>query len=100
MQNQVAVINVIAARERKEREEKRQAVVARINRQARERKARAQAQDEQARIEVQANLKSEIKRRFMLQPWASEADFNEAWKRDKFTMMREYEHAQRTAYRM
>lgn len=100
MQNQVEVINAIAARERKEREEKRQAVVARVNRQTRDRKAAAALADEQARAEAQANLKSEIKQRFMLNPWATEADFNEAWKRDKLPLIREYEQSRLVTPRM
>jgi len=36
----------------------------------------------------------------MMQPWATEQDFNEAWKRDKLTMIREYEQARRATPRM
>ena len=45
----------------------------------------------QARVEAQKNLRKEVKRQFMLNAWATDADFNEAWKRDKLTMIREYE---------
>jgi len=36
----------------------------------------------------------------MLNAWATEADFNEAWKRDKLTMIREYEQSRRATLRM
>lgn len=94
MQN-VNVINLEAAQNAKEKERKRQVVAARINKQVQERKQAVATANAQAREQAQRELREEIKARFMLAPYATEADFNEAWKRDKLTMIREYEHSQR-----
>ena len=99
MQN-IAVINAIAEQTRKEKERKRKAVAARINERNRQRKQAAELANAQARVEVQKEFREEVKRRFMLNAWATEADFNEAWKRDKLTMIREYEQSRRATPRM
>jgi len=99
MQN-IEVINIIAERNAREKERKRQASAARINEQIRKRKEQARIADEQSRIEAQKQLREEVKRHFMLNAWATEKDFDEAWKRDKLTMIREYEQAQRSTPRM
>ena len=92
MQN-IQAINLVAERTRKENERKRQAVVARINKQVQERKQAVATANAQAREQAQKELREEIKARFMLAPYATEADFNEAWKRDKLTMIRDYERS-------
>lgn len=99
MQN-IHAINAIAERQRKEQEEKRKAVVARINERKRQRTQAAEVANAQRRTEAKQKLREEVKRHFMLNPWATEADFNEAWKRGKLTMIREYQQSLHTTQRM
>jgi hypothetical protein len=99
MQN-IQAINLVAEQTRKENERKRKTVAARINEQNRRRHKAAELANEQARVEAQKELREEVKRRFMLNPWATEADFNEAWKRDKLTLIREYEQSLRSVAQM
>lgn len=99
MQN-IHAINAIAERQRKEQEEKRKAVVARINERKRQRTQAAEFANAQRRTEAKQKLREEVKRHFMLNPWATEADFNEAWKRGKLTMIREYQQSLHTTQRM
>ncbi|SRR6266498_2317615 len=99
MQN-IQAINLVAEQTRKENERKRQVVAARINEHNRQRKQAAELATAQARVEAQKELREEVKRNFMLNPWATEADFNEAWKRDKLVMIREYEQSRHEIPRM
>jgi hypothetical protein len=99
MQN-IQAINLVAEQTRKENERKRKAVASRINEQNRRRHKAVELAKEQARVEAQKELREEVKRRFMLNPWATEADFNEAWKRDKLMLIRDYEQSLRAATRM
>lgn len=94
MQN-INAINLVAAQTAKEKERKRQAVAARINKHAQERKQAVATANAQAREQAQKELREQIKARFMRAPYVTEADFNEAWKRDKLTMIREYERSPR-----
>ncbi len=96
----VKVINILAEREAKEKERKRQVVAAKINQSIQQRKQAAALANEEARAQAQKDLREEVKRRFMLAAWATEADFNEAWKRDKLTLIREHEQSQRAISRM
>ena len=96
----ITAINVIAEQQRKENERKRKEVVARIKQQHQRRREAAEIADAQRRTKVQTKLREEVKRHFMRNPWATEADFNEAWKRDKFTMIREYQQSVHTMQRM
>jgi len=100
MHQNINAINLVAERNAKEKEEKRRVVAARINEQIRKRNEQARIADEQMRTETQRQLREEVKRHFMLSPWATEKDFDEAWKRDKLAIIREYEQAQRSAPRM
>ena len=99
MQN-IKAINLIAEQTRKEKERKRKVVAARINESNRRRRQAAELANAQARVEAQKELREEVKRRFMLNSWATEADFNEAWKRDKLAMIREYEQSRHATPRM
>lgn len=94
MQN-INAINLIAEQTRKENERKRQVLAARINKQVHERKQAAALANAEAREQAQLELKKEIKAQFLLAPYATEADFNEAWKRDKFALIRDYEQSRR-----
>jgi hypothetical protein len=96
MQN-IQAINLVAEQQRKEKERKRQAVAARINEQNRRRHEAAELANAQVRVEAQKKLREEVKRHIMLNAWATEAD---AWKRDKLTMIREYEQSRRAMPRM
>jgi hypothetical protein len=100
MYQNINAINLIAERQRREKERERQAVAARINEKNRRRHEAAELANTQARVEAQKKLREEVKRDFMMNPWATEADFNEAWKRDKLTMIREYEQSRRVMPRM
>jgi F0F1-type ATP synthase membrane subunit b/b' len=99
MQN-INAINEIAEQTRREKERKRKEVVARIKQQHQRRREAAELANAQARVDAQKALREEVKRQFMLNPWATEADFNEAWKRDKLTMIREYQQSLHTTQRM
>ena len=99
MQN-INAINAIAERIQKENERKRRAIVARNKQRQQQRREAAELADAQRRVEAQKQLREEVKRHFMLNPWATEADFDEAWKRDKLTMIREYEHSRHAIPRM
>ena len=94
MQN-INVINLEAQQAANEKERKRQVVAARINKQVQERKHAAALADAEAREQAQKELRAEIKARFMLAPYATEADFDKAWRKDKLTLIREYEQSQR-----
>ena len=100
MYQNINTINLIAERQRREKERERQAIAARINEQNRRRHEAAELANAQARVEAQQKLREEVKRHFMLNPWATEADFNDAWKRDKLTMIREYEQSCHAIRRM
>lgn len=89
------MINLVAEQTRKENERKRQVVAARINKQVQRRKQAAAVANAEAREQAQKQLRAKIKAQFMLAPYAIEADFNEAWKRDKLTTIREYEQSRR-----
>jgi len=93
MYQNINAINLIAERQRREKERQRQAVVARVNEKNRRRHEAAELANAQARVEAQKKLREEVKRHFMLNPWATEADFNDAWKKDKLTMIREYQQS-------
>jgi hypothetical protein len=99
MQN-IQAINLVAERTQKENERERQAVAARVNNQMRERKEAAARADEERRAQAQKELREEVRQHFMRNPWATEADFNDVWKRDKLTMIREYERSRHAIPRM
>lgn len=101
MHQNINAINLVAERQRREKERQRQAVAARINEQNRQRKQAAELANSQARVEAQKELRGEVKRHFMRKSWATEADFNDAWKKEKLAMIREYQqscHAVETWY--
>lgn len=99
MQN-INLINYDAMWIRRENERKRKEVVARIERETRERKQAAALQDAQARLEALTALCKEVRRHFMQKPWATEELFNEAWKKDSLSLIREYEQSQLAIQRM
>lgn len=99
MQN-IKAINLVAAQTARENERRRKVVVARIKQHHQRRLAAAELANAQARVEAQKQMREEVKRHFMRTPWATEADFNEAWKKDKLTMIREYEQSRHATQRM
>jgi methionyl-tRNA synthetase len=97
----IDAINAIAEQDRKEKERKRKAIVARINEQQRRRREAAERAEVQARVEAQNKLREEVKRYFMVSNgWATEADFSDAWKKDKLAMIRDYQQSLHTLPRM
>jgi len=100
MYQNINAINLVAEQTRKENERKRKAIVAGINEQNRRRREAAEVANAQARVDAQKELREEVKRHSMLNAWVTEADFNEAWKRDKLAMIREYEQSRRATPRM
>src|SRR5688500_17653050 len=99
MQN-INLINALAEHTRRENERRRKEKVVRIKQQHQRRREAAEVANAQARVEAQQALREEVKRAFMRNPWATEADFNEAWKKDKLTMIREYQQSLHTMQRM
>jgi len=99
--NQLLIANEQARQELVERERKRKAKAAEIQRKTEARRQQAKANESQARIEEQARLKAEIQRWFMvMNSWASAADFNAEWKRSKLDLIREYNSRLASVQRM
>lgn len=75
-----------------EQERKRKAKVAQINKEKEARQREVTAADAQRRDEEQKRLKLEVKSYYLTSNlWASEKDFESAWKDDKERLIREHQ---------